>query len=558
LGYCKSEASHNVGQMIYRTAKQCCDANAPGQDCLFNSKASVAPMSGEMAGMIGVGAKEQFFYPDLYNTENCVYSNKYDEWMAGDGFKEMYLFPDPVPCCSRWYPDRTDCPKLMPAVASAADDEQHYDGLDLMTNQFYYPDNGINNCGFGRDFPMWMGEQGYAQHYLFTDPQDCCDRFFNGKTDCPAENTPQTGYYWERYAPNLVANMQNVDISEVYWTFYPDIPSGTCIRGVDYPKWMNNPGYARKYLFSTADGCCHNWFGPDDGDKFHYCHHNIIYRDPFSTPPTVPNTGSLTTNPALTSGTSWYPIQNSNVCANDGNAPWWMLQTNFQNSFLFTTELDCCAAYGYVCGGNVPATTGMTNSGALWYPGGPDVNNDYTCKNDGHAPLFMVKASTTYLVATQADCCAKWYGTSGSFGYNVCMGTDPTIPTAPSNWGNTVWYPSWVSGGGLTCLNDGNLASYMIINFNANPSEISMTPQECCTHYFAYDGAAYTQCVTNSLNSAQNGAYPTAGTGDWYPLLYTQTCSNNPTTMPAYFNQPGYAPWYKFDSYQACCNVFQC
>ncbi|EJK59933.1 hypothetical protein THAOC_19791, partial [Thalassiosira oceanica] len=71
-------------------------------------------------------------------------------------------------------------------------------------SNYYFPDFSQNSCGFGRDYPSWMGINGYEKHYLFLDDDECCNKFFKDSgTACPFENTDQNGYYWTAYEDNL-------------------------------------------------------------------------------------------------------------------------------------------------------------------------------------------------------------------------------------------------------------------------------------------------------------------------------------------------------------------
>lgn len=46
-----------------------------------------------------------------------------------------------------------------------------------------------------------MGMEGYERWYLFFNGRDCCDKYFPLSSNCPYEDSPQTGYYWEIYHP---------------------------------------------------------------------------------------------------------------------------------------------------------------------------------------------------------------------------------------------------------------------------------------------------------------------------------------------------------------------
>jgi hypothetical protein len=91
-----------------------------------------------------------------------------------------------------------------------------------------------------------MGLEGYERWYLFINPTECCERFFPLASNCPYENDPQIGYYWEQYQPDLPIGSTDPWPEYYNHSFYPDIQSGTCINGTDYPEWSE---YQCNHLF---------------------------------------------------------------------------------------------------------------------------------------------------------------------------------------------------------------------------------------------------------------------------------------------------------------------
>ena len=55
------------------------------------------------------------------------------------------------------YPAKDDCPSYEYAVNPEAEDEPWMSRPYSMDN-YYYPDFSENNCGYGRDYPAWMGK----------------------------------------------------------------------------------------------------------------------------------------------------------------------------------------------------------------------------------------------------------------------------------------------------------------------------------------------------------------------------------------------------------------
>jgi hypothetical protein len=104
-------------------------------------------------------------------------------------------------------------------------------------NLIWWPCSRSNSvCAFRSDLlQAWMAQEGYSNWYLFLDSDKCCKTYFPLSTNCPYETTPQTGYYWEHYHPERA---NNATVTPFYnHSFYPDLASGTCINGTDYPSW---------------------------------------------------------------------------------------------------------------------------------------------------------------------------------------------------------------------------------------------------------------------------------------------------------------------------------
>ena len=240
------------------------------------------------------------------------------------------------------YPRHKDCPNLEEATNPEADDEQP------MQN-YYFPDYGRSSCGFGRDYPAWMGILGYEKHYLFRDGEDCCRKYFPGASDCPYENTVQTGYFWESYQPNL----KNDDAMPIKFnhTYYPEIMGGTCINGTDYPHWMaTDDEYERMYLFGTLEGCCEQWFTADLKDS---CMKKVVQGFYAKTPCALnrPECNShsdpyVIENKTEHLLTKWYVDLDLRQCHQDGKMPTWMLDESYSQFYLFHTKEQCCIAFG--------------------------------------------------------------------------------------------------------------------------------------------------------------------------------------------------------------------
>lgn len=341
---------------LYRTAQQCCEDRFPNSaSCTSDSKAQYEigtgfnmqyPTDAENHWGVEESHTEKWF-PDLINKRNCVQGRNYENWMNAEGFQEEYLFNDALDCCEKWYPSRSDCPDNGKAVNPEAEDEAWNPGA--MRN-YYFPDFVQQSCDYGRDYPAWMGINGYEKHYLFTEANDCCSRFFAGVGGCPLQNsvTDQAGYYWETYHDNLE---NHIAMPEVYnHTYYADLNARTCVNGTDYPEWMGSDDeFKRLYLFKDLEGCCKQWFS---ATEFSYCQAHVIQGiyeiEPCPTNrPDCNNTAPVVANATAELLAKWYPDIDGQKCQQDGNTPEWMLHEGYTEWYLFNTQEQCCAAFGY-------------------------------------------------------------------------------------------------------------------------------------------------------------------------------------------------------------------
>jgi len=266
--------------------------------------------------------------------------------MTTEGFEAYYLFGNDEDCCEKWYPARSDCPDVQRAVNPEAEDEPWHSDPYSMDN-YYFPDFGRTSCGFGRDYPAWFGHSGYEKHYLFRTGDGCCSKYFPTVANCPYENSIQNDYFWTNYEDNVY----NLDDMPVIYnhTYYPDLNSGTCVNGTDYPAWMNSDiDFKRLYLFKKLEGCCSHWFTDWDLDG---CMNSVIQGkyDVEPCPENRPecNHMSSVTNKTETLMGMYYPDIDAHVCRGDRNMPSWMLSEGYTEWYLFNTRAQCCAAFGF-------------------------------------------------------------------------------------------------------------------------------------------------------------------------------------------------------------------
>lgn len=352
---------------IYRTSIECCAEHFPGSSCVEDSKNSADPFPWqihfpgtdehrpfapyETAGDWGTQASHRVaWFPDLINKLNCVRGSNYENWMTEEGFGEHYLFDHSKECCKKWYPLKSDCPDLQKAVNPEAEDEPwHSDPYPL--ENYYFPDFSRTSCGFGWDYPAWMGYNSYEKHYLYRTGEECCKKFFPSSSNCPYEDTVQQGYYWESYH-NDKNNLDDMPIKYNH-TYYPDLASGTCVNGTDFPPWMAaDSDFKRLYIFKRLDGCCKQWFTDWDLEG---CVNNVI-QGKYITIPCAENrpednnpacdTSSITNSTEALLG-MWYPDIDGHKCKNDGAMPSWMRAEGYAVWYLFNTRAQCCAAFGF-------------------------------------------------------------------------------------------------------------------------------------------------------------------------------------------------------------------
>jgi len=350
---------------IYRTSKECCDAHYSGSSaCLAESKASHDPFpfpnhfpgTSEFRGysepvavdIWGTEASHnRRWFPDLIGKLNCVFGSNYENWMSEDGFRQEYLSGTFEDCCERWFPQLgADCPADTPAANPEAEDEPWMASPYSMSN-YYFPDFEVDNCGFGRDYPAWMGINGYEKSYLFTVGSECCNRYFPNAGNCPFENTVQLDYFWTTYEDNI-DNLEDMPIRYNH-TFYPDLNAHNCVNGTDNPKWMEqNDEFKRLYLFKNHAGCCRKWFSDFDLDG---CMNNVVQGIYNVEPcplnrPDCNNVATITNIQEHRWG-MWYPDIDGYRCKNDRQIPDWMLLEGYVDLYLFNTQAQCCSAFGY-------------------------------------------------------------------------------------------------------------------------------------------------------------------------------------------------------------------
>lgn len=110
--------------------------------------------------------------------------------MQSEGFKSHYLFDNATRCCETWWvafhfiiaaPHCLDCSHLSSnllalqvsgttrlsrqwARCKSRDRRWTVAQPAILHGQLLFPDFNQNNCGFGRDYPAWMGHKSYEKY----------------------------------------------------------------------------------------------------------------------------------------------------------------------------------------------------------------------------------------------------------------------------------------------------------------------------------------------------------------------------------------------------------
>ena len=100
----------------------------------------------------------------------------------------------------------------------------------------------------------------------------------------------------------------------------------------------------------------------------------------------------------------------------------------------------------------------------------------------------MLSNHKFFLSNTREDCCKKFY----EWDYYSCVGTTPSLTHGE-------FYPEW-STTTSTCLNDGNIPTYML---NDQRWYLSTTLRQCCERHFYFN-----------INACLGTSY--GGTDKWY------------------------------------------
>ena len=286
---------------------------------------------------------------------------------------------------------------------------------EVYRQTFFFPDlHNKLNCVQGRNYESWMLEDGFPEHYLFMDGDECCEKWYPTETNCPdsepAVNSEEehAAWYADPY-PNA-------------GYFFPDFTVSSCGFGTDYPSWYGSNGYEKWYLFRAGSECCTKYFPRSS---------NCPYEDETSYEPgyywesyqnDLPNDSDA--YPVIRNDT-FYPDINAGTCVNGTDYPDWMSSdVDFQRMYLYKEPEGCCKFWFgestlsscmnliisgvYVNRTNTNATDSDIEAERLtkWYP----AMKGNTCRNDQDMPSWMLEDeyTTYYLFNTYEQCCAAF------------------------------------------------------------------------------------------------------------------------------------------------------
>ncbi|KAL7531002.1 hypothetical protein ACHAXR_003797, partial [Thalassiosira sp. AJA248-18] len=196
------------------------------------------------------------------------------------------------------------------------------------------------------------------------------------------------------------AATEPIDMPKYWWPIEP-IKSGElpiCVYSNHYPDYYNHESYRHLTLFDAYEECC------------------TAYESCGATTTTAAPPASTITTPLLDNDKEyWYPqISPDGIprCIYNANYPaeYITISEGIQNTILFESQLDCCAAYPFAC------------VDFFWYPpppphgnGGSDGANSSTIEYCFHGNDYPVEwtGDEDYLFLSQGRCCDRWCGAGG-------------------------------------------------------------------------------------------------------------------------------------------------
>ena len=108
------------------------------------------------------------------------------------------------------------------------------------------------------------------------------------------------------------------------------------------------------FIIVQCTGCCKHWYTDFDLDG---CVNNVIQSRYIETPCPENREGDNENDPGCHQSvianvtadrlSMWYPDLDAYRCKNDGAMPSWMIHDDYVEWYLYSTNKQCCAAFGY-------------------------------------------------------------------------------------------------------------------------------------------------------------------------------------------------------------------
>lgn len=237
----------NADHFLYNSAEECCATWYPKKANCPHVESETTP--NQVAYKPNVS--EGYFYPHMSDL-NCRFGRNYPMWMSFSS--KHYLFTSASECCSRWYPNRHDCP--------LQEDDGVQAGPFWIVDGAFYPNWRGNWCAQGNDYPEWMSDPTQAATHLFRTADECCMTWFSSEFEACRNNIVRTsggkqiggpaGYNPGRWHPAL------------------DGGAHRCVDDPPPPEWMNQKGYKSEYVFDSHAECCQAFQCEDVRGKIQY------------------------------------------------------------------------------------------------------------------------------------------------------------------------------------------------------------------------------------------------------------------------------------------------
>ncbi|KAL7469817.1 hypothetical protein ACHAXS_010066 [Conticribra weissflogii] len=251
----------------------------------------------------------------------CTNNPNYPSLWDDPSVKHIYHFNSHLECCEGFF---------------NTDDESSCTKLDMCKNpppceeRKWHPTSNLSACSNSLDYPADWDHPHVSGGFLFSDPMECCNKFFKNVANCVMED----------------------DCAEVtYDVWHPTTDYKLCTNDMDYPKSWNTMGDA--YLVDTLEKCCGKFFknkeciyvdvNPANGNSEVMA---TVFTTTTTTTTTTTKATTTTTTTTSTASVLWHPTITFDTCVEDSDYPpsW-----NDLGGFLFESQEACCEYYSFAC-----------------------------------------------------------------------------------------------------------------------------------------------------------------------------------------------------------------